>query len=390
MQNILVRTFIRDYENIKDPKVRTSYGYLGAVFGIVSNLLLFGIKIIVGMLMNSIAVIADAFNNLSDAGSSIVTLIGFHLSGKPADLEHPFGHGRMEYLSALVVAAMIMAVGFDFAVTSIEKILEPTAVTMTTPMLLILVVSVLIKLYQNRFNLSIGRKIDSQSLIATAKDSLNDVIITSVVIVSVVIGEFVPFPIDGYIGALVALFILKAGFDVMRDTIDPLLGMPATKEFADEITSIVMEFSEVVGTHDLIVHDYGPGRKIVTIHAEIPEECEFVKAHEVSDEIEKLLSKRLGVFATVHVDPVITKDERIVELSRVINEVLNNIDDELSFHDLRIVDGERNINVVLDVVLCGHNLKESSRDNIHLQIEARVKEIDSRYTVIVEYDMPHA
>lgn len=352
MLTLLARLFIPHSSDFKDSAVRTAYGYLCGFMGIFLNMVLFAFKLAAGLLSGSMAVTADAFNNLSDAGSSIITLIGFKLAAEKPDKAHPFGHGRFEYISGLVVSLVIMLMGVELAKGSFEKILHPEPVEATALTFVILAVSVLIKLYMCFYNRSIGRKIDSVSMKATAADSLSDVISTSVVILSTVIGHAAKVPVDGYCGLAVACFILYAGFSAARDTISPLLGQPPSAEFVEEIRKTVMSYPEVRGIHDLIVHDYGPGRVMVSLHAEVDEKADFCETHDVIDNIEKYLTETLGCAAVIHMDPVAFHDADTESLKKLVTDFVHtSILATASVHDFRLVKGKTHTNVIFDVLV---------------------------------------
>ncbi len=352
MLTLLARLFIPHSSDLKDPNVRTAYGYLCGFMGIFLNLVLFAFKLAAGLLSGSMAVTADAFNNLSDAGSSIITLIGFKLAAEKPDKAHPFGHGRFEYISGLVVSLVIMLMGVELAKGSFEKILHPEPVEATALTFVILSFSVLVKLYMCFYNRSVGQKLDSVSMKATAADSLSDVISTSVVMLATVVGHITRVPVDGYCGLAVACFILYAGFSAARDTISPLLGQPPSAEFVEEIRKTVMSYPEVCGIHDLIVHDYGPGRVMVSLHAEVDENADFCEAHDVIDNIEKYLNETLGCAAVIHMDPVAVHDADTDALKKLVTDFVHtSILPTASVHDFRLVKGKTHTNVIFDVLL---------------------------------------
>lgn len=349
MVTLLARIFIKDSED--KGEIRQSYGMLCGVVGILLNVILFLGKFLAGIISNSIAITADAFNNLSDAGSSFVTLIGFKLAGAKPDPEHPFGHGRMEYISGLVVAAAILLMAYELIQDSIGKIMHPEETQFSPLVVGILVVSILVKLYMAYYNRSIGTKIDSAAMRATATDSLSDTIATTVVLIATIVGHYTGIYIDGWCGALVALFIFYAGINAAKETLDPLLGQPPEDEFVEEIHSIVMAYDEICGIHDLIVHDYGPGRRMVSLHAEVPAEGDFLATHDVIDNVENELRMKLGCDATIHMDPVITTDEHIKELKEAVQELVREIDQIITMHDFRVVTGPTHTNLIFDLLV---------------------------------------
>lgn len=351
LTNALIRLFVKEPENIKDPRVRYAYGRLAGAAGVAANVLLFAGKLLVGWLSGSVAIIADAFNNLSDAGSSVVTLIGFKLSAAPADEEHPFGHGRVEYLSALTVAVLIMIAGVELAGSAVEKILHPTPGEVSWVTIAVLAAAILVKLWMALFNRRIGKTIHSDALAATAADSRNDVICTGVVLLSSLVSLFADVHVDDYVGAAVALFVIWSGFAILRETISPLLGEAPDPALVKEITSTVLAKEGIVGIHDLIVHNYGPGRCIVSLHAEVPAHEDMLHSHELIDAVERQLCEELNIIACIHMDPVDTRDERVGTLKVLSQTVLEDIDPRLTLHDFRVVFGENRINVIFDVIV---------------------------------------
>lgn len=347
----LCRRFVKDSANVDDPKVRLAYGRLAGIVGIVCNLLLCGLKLLAGILAGSLAMIADAFNNLSDAGSSIVTLIGFKLAGAPADDDHPFGHGRMEYLSAMGVAVLIILAGFELATSAIDKIFHPSPAEFSWISILILAVSIGFKLWMAVFNRRIGKKIRSDALCAAALDSRNDVICTGVVLASSLLALITPVSIDGYVGMAVALFVIWSGFTVIKDTVSPLLGQAPDPELVQNIQQTVLSYEGVVGIHDLIVHDYGPGRIIVSLHAEVPEDQPISKSHDVIDNIEMELQERFNILSCIHMDPVDTDNPETLRLKAETIRLMNEVDESLTLHDFRVVAGDTHTNLLFDLVV---------------------------------------
>lgn len=349
MITLLARFLIREKED--KTRIRQSYGVLCGIVGIALNVLLFAGKLLAGMLSNSIAITADALNNLSDAGSSLVTLIGFRLAGAKPDSEHPFGHGRMEYISGLVVAAAILLMAYELIRDSIGKILHPEETETSLLVFIILAVSIFVKLYMAYYNRSIGRKIGSAAMKATATDSLSDAGATSVVFAASLIGHYTGVQIDGWCGVLVGLFIIYAGIQAAKETLDPLLGQPPEKELVEEIHKIVMAHEPICGIHDLIVHDYGPGRQMISLHAEVPAEGNILETHDAIDNVEKELRDKLGCEATIHMDPIITMDKRIYRLKMTVLEMLNEIDPVITMHDFRVVTGPTHTNLIFDIIV---------------------------------------
>lgn len=351
MISFLAKLLIQDHKNYSSAVVRLKYGVLCGAVGIFFNILLFTGKLIAGTITKSIGITADAFNNLSDAGSSAITLIGFRLSDAKADKEHPFGHGRYEYISGLIVAMAILLMGFELAKSSVEKIIAPESVTFSYLALGVLVVSILTKLYMFFYNRGIGKKIGSTAMRATAMDSFSDVTATSVVILSMLIGKWTGWKIDGYAGLAVALFIMYTGVRAAKETISPLLGQPPAKEFVDKIERIVLDQSGVIGVHDLVVHDYGPGRRMISLHAEVPADGDMIALHDTVDNLEKLLKKECGCEAVIHMDPVETNDDETNRLRAETISILASLDPQLTLHDFRVVPGNTHTNLVFDVVV---------------------------------------
>lgn len=351
MVRLLSRIFIRDPDQYASPEVRGAYGVLCGVLGIVLNMLLFIGKFTSGLLSASVAITADAFNNLSDAGSSVITLIGFRLAGKKQDRDHPFGHGRMEYLSGLFVSVAIILMGFELIKSSFEKILHPEAIEFNLLSVVILVVSIAVKLYMSYYNRSVGKKIGSAAMSATATDSLSDSIATTVVLIATLVGHFFNILIDGWCGIIVAVFILIAGIRAAKETIDPLLGLPPEPEFVDEIEKIVMSHDGVLGIHDLIVHDYGPGRRMISLHAEVPSNCNIIETHDTIDNIEAEISAKLNCAAVIHMDPIDTGNEKIGALRDYISKKMKELGEEITVHDFRMVPGPTHTNLIFDVVV---------------------------------------
>ncbi len=380
MTKLLVRLFIRTPDGT-DEKTRFAYGKLAGSTGIACNVLLFFIKLAAGLLASSVAIIADAFNNLSDAGSSIVTLLGFKLSAAPADREHPFGHGRMEYLSALAVAALIMVAGFELALSSAEKIFAPSLPQVNFLTLGILVLSMAVKLWMALFYRRIGKKIDSETLVAACADSRNDVICTGVVLVSAAVSMAFGLAVDGYVGVLVALFVLWSGFSIMRETVSPLLGQAPDPTLVKEISDTVLSFDGIVGMHDLMVHNYGPGRVIVSLHAEVPCDVPITKSHDVVDCAERELKEKFHVSACIHLDPVDVADPRTKELKRVAQKILKEVDERLSLHDFRVVPGDTHTNLIFDMVVPFE--LEEQRSALILEVQRRIHAVDGHLFAVI-------
>lgn len=351
MVQVLARIFIKNRERIENPDVRRAYGMLCSLVGIGLNVLLFAGKYLAGVLSGSIAITADAFNNLSDAGSSVITLVGFKFSGMKPDKDHPFGHGRIEYLSGLGVAMLIILMGFELFKSAIEKIMNPAPVETEALTVAILVVSICVKLYMCMYNRSIGNKIDSEAMKATATDSLSDSIATSAVLVSMVAAHVMGVMIDGWCGLIVAVMVLYAGYKAAKDTIDPLLGGPPSKEFVNNVREIVMSHEEIIGIHDLVVHDYGPCRCMVSLHGEVPANGDIIALHDLIDHIEKELAEKLGCEAVIHMDPLETDNEIIKEMKHELLTYINSELPGISIHDFRMVQGPTHTNLIFDAMV---------------------------------------
>ena len=351
MTKLLLRLFVRGYKNPDDPKVRGKVGKFSGIVGIICNLLLFGFKLAVGTISGSVSITADAMNNLSDATSSVVTLIGFKLAEKPADEDHPYGHARYEYLSGLAVAALIVIIGFELAKTSVEKILHPAEVLFTLPVVIVLLGSVGMKLWMCLFNRYLGKLVHSTTLMATAADSRNDIIATSAVLVAGVIGTLSGLKLDGYIGLAVALFILYSGATLARDTISPLLGENASPELREQIAALIQSEPAVLGYHDLMVHDYGPGQRFASMHVEMDRKADPLHCHELIDNLERACMEKLNVHLILHYDPVVTGDAELERMRTLVTQLLRQRDERINIHDFRMVPGQEHTNLIFDVVL---------------------------------------
>ena len=347
----LAKIFIRNHHNYTDPTVRQKYGILCSLAGIGLNLLLFGGKCFIGLLTGSIAVTADAFNNLSDAGSAVITLAGFRLSGQKPDPQHPFGHGRFEYIAGLFVSFLILLMGFELASTSLDKILNPQTVEFRWITVIILSASVLVKLYMGLYNRSVGRKIKSAAMMATMTDSLSDAAATTVILICTILSNFTTLNLDGYCGMAVALMIFIAGIRSAKETVSPLLGQPPEKEFVEQVEKTVLSYEGIVGIHDLIVHDYGPGRKIISLHAEVPGDANLWETHDLIDNVEQELANELNSIVVIHMDPIAVSDVATLQLRNAIAEELKEIHPKITLHDFRAVPGPTHTNVIFDAVL---------------------------------------
>ncbi|MCY6483242.1 cation diffusion facilitator family transporter [Clostridium aestuarii] len=387
LSKFLVSHFIKNHENINDNKVREAYGYLAGTIGIISNLILFLIKLFIGLMVKSIAVTADAFNNLSDALSSIITILGFKLAAKPADKEHPFGHGRIEYISGLIIAFMVMLVGFEFTKSSVNRIIHPGKINFHLVPLILILISILAKIWLSLFNKYIGKKINSSALEASSLDALSDVISSSTVALSLLLSKWISFPIDGYIGILVSLFILHSGFSLIKDTINPLLGEAPNPEFVKKLKSEILSYEHINDIHDLIIHNYGPGRCMASLHAEVPCDISIVKIHEIIDKAEKEVSKKLHVFLVIHMDPVNNNDDEIITTKNEVSNILKKFDEVKSFHDFRIVGEGQYKNLLFDVVIGFNcNFNEKDKENLVYDINKEIKKFHPNYNALVTID----
>lgn len=381
MINLLSRWLIPDRDNVASPAVRRAYGMLCGAVGIALNILLFIGKFFAGRLSGSIAVTADALNNLSDAGSSAVTLLGFRLAGKKPDTDHPFGHGRIEYISGLIVAGLILLMGVELAKSSLDKILHPEDVTFSALALAILAVSVCVKLYMWLYNRNVGRKIKSAAMEATAMDSLSDTASTFAVLLAMLVGKWTGLAVDGYVGLLVALFILFSAYKAARETLSPLLGQAPDPELVQEIRETVMAHQLVQGVHDLVVHDYGPGRLMITLHAEVPAHGDIMEMHDVIDNIEKELMEKLRCHAVIHMDPIDTDDAAVAALRAQVAELVKQVDPALTIHDFRVVRGTTHDNLIFDAVLPFSSSKTPAQTA--QEIRTLVRGMEGNYYAVV-------
>ena len=382
MINLLVKLFIKNYKNTEDAKVRTSYGILSSIVGIICNVLLFAGKLAVGAAVRSVSVMADAFNNLSDAASSVISFVGVKMAGKPADREHPFGHGRIEYIAALAVAFLVLQVGFTFFKNSIEKIRNPEALSFDLVSMLILLASVCVKLWLGYFNRTLGKRINSSVMQAAATDALGDVVTTLATIGSILFFHFTKINIDGFVGLLVSLVVMWAGIGIARDTLEPLIGQPVDPQLYKKISDFVESYDGILGSHDLIVHNYGPTRSLASIHAEVPNDVDVEVSHEIIDRIERDAAKKLGLFLVIHMDPIAVGDGRVTELKSQVDGVLKQLDSRLTLHDFRVVDGEQQINLIFDVVI-PHSYHEKEKAQLRLELEEKVHGLDPRYQCVI-------
>lgn len=384
MTGLLLRLFVKNHNDTENPVVRSAYGKLAGAVGIVCNLLLFAGKLLAGILSGSVAVTADAVNNLSDASSSLVTLLGFKLAERPADEEHPYGHARIEYISGLVVAALILLIGAELAKSSFSKILHPETVEFSLLTLGVLVGSILVKLWMALFCRKLGRRIDSTTLLATSADSRNDVISTAAVLVGCLAGYFFDVKLDGYIGMAVALFIIWSGCSIAKDTISPLLGEQASGELVRNISDLILSHEKILGIHDLMVHDYGPGNCFASVHAEMDSAEDPLTCHDIIDDIERDALRELRVHLVIHYDPIITDDEELNAARALVEQEIRSIDESLSLHDFRMVRGPGHTNLIFDLVI--PYSMEDRKAELKARIDERLQRQDRKYYTVITFD----
>lgn len=362
--------------------MRTAYGVLASIVGIFCNVFLFAVKFVVGLVLHSVSVTADAFNNLSDAGSSIISFVGVKMAEKPADKDHPFGHGRIEYIAALVVSFLVLEVGFTFLKDSFGKILHPETMNFQIVSVVILIFSIAVKLWLGLFNRRLGEKIDSKVMMAVFTDSMGDVITTSATILSLIFFAVTGINIDGIVGVGVALVVMWAGVGIARDTLEPLIGQAIDPEVYEEIKHFVERYDGIEGTHDLIVHNYGPGRSMASIHAEVPNDVDIEQSHEIIDRIEREAAKELGIFLVIHMDPVEIRNKKILRIKETAVRILHDLDPLCSLHDFRVVHGEHQINLIFDMVV-PIDYDEKKKEDLSLRMAERMKGADSRYECVI-------
>lgn len=385
MTDFLVNKFIKDSTNIESTEVRTRYGMLASVVGIFCNVLLFSVKLTIGLILSSLAVTADAFNNLSDAASSIISFIGVKMAGKPADAEHPFGHGRIEYIAALIVSFLVIEVGFTFFKSSISKILHPEEISFDLVPFVILILSILVKLWMAFFNNKLGKRINSKVMLATAADSLGDVITTSATVLSIIICHFTSINVDAIAGLIVSAIVIWSGISIAKDTLEPLIGERVPAELYQKITDIVESYDGIVGTHDLIVHNYGPNRSMATIHAEVPNDINIDVSHEIIDKIERDVKKDLNILLVIHMDPVEMRDEEVLSLREKTSRIVHALDPELNFHDFRVLKENEQRNLIFDLVI-PDSYSEKDANRVMHQLVSLLHEMDENVECIITLD----
>lgn len=382
MTDFLIKRCIKDWKRVDDAQVRTAYGTLSSIVGIICNVILFGAKFLIGFLAGSISVMADAFNNLSDAASSIVGLVGVKMAEKPADKDHPFGHGRIEYISAFIVAFIVIQVGFSLFKTSLGKIFHPDDMAFNWISIVILLMSIGVKLWLALFNRKLGKRINSKVLLATSTDALGDVIATSSTILSMVVYGILAVNIDGIVGIAVSVVIMFAGVNIAKDTLAPLIGEAIDPKLYQEITNFVESFDGIEGTHDLIIHNYGPSRSMASIHAEVPNDVDIEVSHEIIDQIEREAGRRFGMLLVIHMDPIETHDQRVRQFHQMVQSVLEELDSRLKFHDFRVVYGKEHVNLIFDLVV-PREYNFAVQETLKTKISAMVREKDPRCQCVI-------
>ncbi len=387
MSNLLIKLFVKNREDVQNPKVRSNYASLSSITGIIANFLLFIGKLVIGILSASVAIIADAFNNIGDAGSSVVTLIGFRFSGKHADKEHPMGHGRYEYISAFIVDVLIIFVGVELFKSSIEKIIEPQATDIGTVTLVFLGVAIAVKAWLFFFYRKIAKTINSSAIRGASFDSISDVVATTLVFISALLSKFANLNIDGYAGILVAAFIFYTGIKAAKETIDLLLGGTPDKEIVKKISDFVKEYPEVIGIHDVMVHDYGPGRQIISFHAEVSAKSDFSYVHDVIDNIERDFQKKYGYIVTIHLDPIVVDDEKVNEMYDFVKATVKDVDESFSVHDFRMTYGGNHINLIFDLSI-PVDTKMSDEDAAKA-VEEKIKSLKPECNCVIKAEHPY-
>ena len=384
MTNFILKTFMKDYSDNKDSATRKKAGFLSSTVGIVCNIILFVSKFIIGTIANSVAIISDAFNNLTDCLSCIITMFGYNLASKPADKEHPFGHGRMEYFTSLIIAVFIIIVGFEFFKTSLSRIFNKEDIDVTYFTIIVLVLSILLKFWMYLFNKKMSTIFNNQAMMATSYDSLSDAMTTSITLIGSIISLFTDFPIDGVIGLIVSGLIIKTAISIIKDTLDELLGKPADKETTQQLLDIVMSHQGILGVHDLMIHNYGPNNMIASLHAEVDAKQNVLEAHDTIDNIEKEIFEKMKIMNTIHLDPIETDNIQLNQYKTIVSKVLNEIDPELSFHDFRMVVGQTHTNLIFDVII-----SDKYRDKNQMlkeKIDEQLKLIDNKLETVITFD----
>lgn len=384
MTKLLIKLFVKDSENTANEAVRTRYGVLSGVVGIVLNIILSVFKMIFGAITRSVSIIADGANNIFDAVSSIISLVGFKISGKPADDEHPFGHGRIEYVSALTLAFIILIMGFELIKTSVDKFTNPEAVIFSAPAVVVLVFSIIAKIWLAAFNKTVGKKIDSVAVNAVVADSIGDIAATTCSLIALIASKFTALPVDAVMGIIVALVVIYAGIGIIKDTLGPLLGEPPAKEIVEKLEKLVLSYNGIVGIHDLVLHSYGHSKIIGSLHAEVPSDVDIMESHDTIDLIERDIKEKLGIEISIHMDPILVNDPLTDELREMTAKVLGEISADITFHDFRIVKGQTHTNLIFDIVIPHSSLLRP--DEIKNLIESKIRQENEAYFTVINVD----
>lgn len=384
MTKLLIKLFVKDSENTANEAVRTRYGVLSGVVGIVLNIILSVFKMIFGAITRSVSIIADGANNIFDAVSSIISLVGFKISGKPADDEHPFGHGRIEYVSALTLAFIILIMGFELIKTSVDKFTNPEAVIFSAPAVVVLVFSIIAKIWLAAFNKTVGKKIDSVAVNAVVADSIGDIAATTCSLIALIASKFTALPVDAVMGIIVALVVIYAGIGIIKDTLGPLLGEPPAKEIVEKLEKLVLSYDGIVGIHDLVLHSYGHSKIIGSLHAEVPSDVDIMESHDTIDLIERDIREKLGIEISIHMDPILVNDPLTDELRELTSKVLGEISADITFHDFRIVKGQTHTNLIFDIVIPHSSLLKP--DEIKNLIESKIRQENEAYFTVINVD----
>ena len=382
--DFIINKFLKKSDTENNSDIRHVYGTLSGGVGIFCNIVLFIFKLIAGVVSGAVSITADAFNNLSDAASSVVTLVGFRMAGKPADLEHPFGHGRIEYLSGIFVSFTIVIMGYELLKSSVSKIITPATIEFSVLPVLVLVVSILVKLWMAYFNFKLSKKINSKTIKATATDSISDCISTTAVLVGMILFGLFNLNVDGYIGCIVAILIIIAGIKTIKDTMQPLMGVLPDKEIVDEIYELVNQEEKIIGVHDMIIHDYGPGRRMVSLHAEVAYDIDMLEAHDMIDKVEKLLEEKLKFEATIHIDPVVIDDAELKQTRDMVKNIINNINPLWEIHDFRMVRGITHTNVLFDLVVSSKEMSKAKE--IETEIKTKINRVNPHYYAVIKVE----
>lgn len=384
MSELLLRLFIKNHQDTKNPDIREKYGYLGSITGIIINIFLAAAKYLIGVITNSIAITADAVNNLSDSVSCVITLVSFKMANMKPDKEHPFGHGRIEYVAALIVGFIVELMGYELIKSSIGKIRNPEAVVFSVPAVIVLLISIGGKIWLAVFNRHLGKKIDSPAMSAVVADSISDTTATAITLISLVVSLFTDFPLDGYMGIVVSLFILYSGFGILKESVGIILGKPPEKELVDELVEFIMSHDEILGIHDLVIHSYGATRTFASVHTEISSDGDLLRAHDTIDSIERLTKEKFGIELVIHMDPIVTNDEKTESYYQYIHKTVKDFDSSLSIHDFRVVEGPTHTNLIFDIVI-PHKYKLTEKELI-AEINNLVHKDNENYFLVITVD----